>query len=203
MEQTRPKMAAPLETLIDGVEQADVLDVPAGALQRLLRRAFPADTALVKLLRGGPLGHPAHPALILMPIGAWTSGTVLDLLGQGVAARRLTAVGCVSAIPAAMAGAVDYVDLDGPRRRVATVHALVNDAALTCYTMSWFARRGGRHVRGFVLSVLGGGFVAAGGWLGGHLAYSQGVGVDTAEFGKRGLRETESRHADHRAPLYA
>ena len=203
MTQTRPKMAAPLETVIDGVEQANVLDGPAGALQRLLRKAFPADSAPVKLLRGGPLGHPAHPALILVPVGAWTSGTMLDLLGQGTAARRLTAIGCVSAVPAAMAGAVDYLELDGPRRRVATVHALVNDAALTCYTMSWFARRGGHHARGFALSLLGGGFVAAGGWLGGHLAYSQGVGVDTAEFGAREARETESRHADQRAPLYA
>jgi uncharacterized membrane protein len=202
-EMKRPEMAAPLETVIDGVEQANVLDGPAGALQRLLRKVFPADGALTKLLRGGPLGHPAHPALILVPAGAWTSATILDLLAQPKAARRLTAIGCLSAIPAAAAGAVDFAELDGPRRRVAIVHALVNNAALTCYTMSWFARRRGGHVRGIALSMLGAGFVTVGGWLGGHLAYSQGVGVDTSEFRQREAHDTQSRHADHRAPSYA
>jgi hypothetical protein len=33
-----------------------------------------------------------------------------------------------------------------------------------------------------VLSLAGGGLLGAGGWLGGHLAYSLGVGVDTTSF---------------------
>jgi uncharacterized membrane protein len=202
-ESTRPPMAPTLEAAIDRVERAQELDGAAGALQRVVRKVFPSDGPLTDLLRGGPLGHPAHPAMVLVPVGAWTSATMLEVLGQGKAACRLTAIGCVSALPAAMAGAVDYLELDGPRRRVATVHALVNDVALTCYTMSWLAKRKGRRVRGFAYSLLGAGCVGAGGWLGGHLAYSQGVGVETADFERRHAGGAFANSSEQRAPSYA
>jgi uncharacterized membrane protein len=169
------------------IEQASALDRLAASAQGVLRKAVP-DGAAKEVLQGKPLGHPLHPALVAVPIGAWASATLFDLLGDGVGARRLTAIGCIAALPAALAGGTDWLSTDGEQRRVGMVHAVLNDAALTCYTLSWQARRRGAHRRGLVLSLAGGGLLGAGGWLGGHLAYSLGVGVDATTFLDRQAR---------------
>jgi uncharacterized membrane protein len=160
------------------VEQATVLDRPAATVQGWLKKAIP-DGPVADLLHGEPLGHPLHPAIVAVPLGAWASATVFDLLGDGDGARRLTAIGCIAALPAALTGGTDWRSTDGAQRRVGIVHAVVNDAALTCYTLSWWARHRGSRGRGVQLSLAGLGLVSVGGWLGGHLAFSQGVGVDT------------------------
>src|SRR3954471_16601075 len=48
--------------------------------------------------------------------------------------------------------------------------------------MSWLARRRGRRARGVGLSLAGAGLISVSGWLGGHLSYSLGIGVDTTAF---------------------
>jgi uncharacterized membrane protein len=165
------------------VENAEQLDSPAARVQDLIRKALPP--AAEDVLRGAPLGHPLHPAMVTVPIGAWASASVLDLLGEGSAARKLVALGCLTALPTATAGAADWLTTTGARRRTGLVHAAVNDAALMTYLLSWRARRRGNRMRGVLLSLAGGGLLGVGGWLGGHLAYSQGVGVDTREFEER------------------
>lgn len=172
-----------LETLADRVEQADVLDGIAAKLQGLIRRVLPA--AAEEVLRGEPLGHPLHPAMVAVPIGAWASVSVLDVLGEGPAARKLTALGILTALPTAAAGAADWATTTGAARRTGLVHAALNDAALLTYLVSWRARRRGHSMRGAMLSLAGGGLLGLGGWLGGHLAFSQGVGVNTEDFQER------------------
>jgi uncharacterized membrane protein len=172
-----------LEQAAARIESAERLDRPATRLQDLIRRALPP--AVEETLRGAPLGHPLHPALVTVPIGAWASASVLDVLGEGAAARKLTALGCLAAVPTAMAGAADWAHTTGARRRTGLVHALVNDVALMTYLTSWRARRRGDRMRGVLLSVAGAGLLSFGGWLGGHLTYAQGVGVDTREFRER------------------
>jgi uncharacterized membrane protein len=185
-----------LEAMAERLEQADGLDGVAAKVQGLLRKAVPQGP-VEDLLRGRPIGHPVHPALVAVPIGAWTSALVLDLVhGDAGAARKLTALGCVSAIPTAAAGATDWLSTHGAPRRVGLVHGLVNDAALMLFLLSWRARRRGSRGSGFVLSMLGGGLLGAGGWLGGHLAYSQGVGVDTTDYRRRQAGAERSRHTD-------
>lgn len=176
-----------LEMAVERVERASALDGLAASVQGLLRKAIPEGPA-EDVLRGKPLGHPVHPALVAVPIGAWASATLFDLLGDEAGARRLTAIGCITALPAALAGGTDWLSTEGEQRRVGIVHGMLNDAALTSYTLSWLARRRGRRGRGFLLSLVGGGLLGAGGWLGGHLAYSQGAGVDTTAFVRRHAR---------------
>ena len=176
-----------LEALADRIEHADALDDLAAKVQNLIRRVLPP--AADEVLRGEPLGHPLHPALVAVPIGAWTSATVLDVLGERSAAGKLTAFGCLAALPTAASGAADWVSTTGASRRTGLVHAAVNDEALVTYLLSWRARRGGRPVRGTMLSILGAGLLGLGGWLGGHLAYAQGVGVDTDAFRQRTAHE--------------
>lgn len=178
-----PRPVPPLEALAARIEKAEALDGVAAGVQQVIRRVLPP--AAEQVLRGAPLGHPLHPALVAVPIGAWTSAMMLDLLGEGTAARKLTALGCLAALPTAAAGAADWATTTGAQRRTGLVHAAVNDVALTAFLLSWQARRRGHRVRGVLLSLAGGGLLGAGGWLGGHLAYAQGVGVDTAAFQQR------------------
>jgi len=184
-----------LETLADRVEQADVLDGIAAKLQGLIRRVLPAPAE--EVLRGEPLGHPLHPAMVAVPIGAWASVSVLDVLGEGPAARKLTALGILTALPTAAAGAADWATTTGAARRTGLVHAALNDAALLTYLVSWRARRRGHSMRGAMLSLAGGGLLGLGGWLGGHLAFSQGVGVDTEDFQERIASAASHTPPDH------
>lgn len=185
-------MSLRLHRLAAAVERMAALDKPgtvlADAVGRVVRRG-----PLKDVLSGTWLGHPLHPLLTDVPIGAWTSALVLDLAG-GLAdspdaveatrdgARRLVGVGVFAALPTVAAGLTDYADTQGAQRRVGTLHAVFNSAALACYVGSWLARRRGRHAVGVGLGLAGASAATAGGFLGGHLAYAQGVGVDNTTF---------------------
>lgn len=163
------------------VERSSLADRLGGVLQPLAAplERLPAGR---RLLSGTALGHPLHPFLVTAPIGAWTAATVLDLTGGGDrAARDLVAAGVIVALPTALAGASDWLDTEQAERRVGSVHAACNIAATTAYTASWWLRS--RHrTAGIAAGLIGAGLASAAGWLGGHLAYSLGVGVDTNAF---------------------
>ncbi len=172
------------EKLADVLENASALDRPADAGAGLINKWL--KPGVVKdALSGTWLGHPAHPVLVAVPIGAWVSSTVLDLVGgrsARPAARTLIGLGALAALPTAMTGASDWADTMGPERRLGFVHAMANYTALGLYAGSWRARGRGAHTRGVALSVLGSGALGVGGWIGGHLAYARGVGIDTTAF---------------------
>jgi nitrite reductase/ring-hydroxylating ferredoxin subunit/uncharacterized membrane protein len=156
------------------------LDAAAGPVGDAVRQALDHQPAK-DLLSGTWLGHPLHPLLTDLPIGFWTSAFVLDLVG-GKRSRRasteLVAFGVLAAVPTALTGAADWGDTTGPPRRIGLVHALANSAALACYAASWWSRVHGRHARGVALGFVGAGAATVGGYLGGHLLQSMGVGVD-------------------------
>jgi nitrite reductase/ring-hydroxylating ferredoxin subunit/uncharacterized membrane protein len=174
-------MARLLERVSEALEKAEVLDRPAGAGQQLARRLV---TGRVKdLLSGTPIGHPLHPVLVTVPIGALTGAVTLDVLGGNAdASRRLIGLSILSAVPAAAAGLSDWSDTSAAERRVGVVHGLLNLAGLGLLTGSWVLR--GRGPGGRLLSAAGFGVMGVSGWLGGHLAYALGVGVDTTVFQK-------------------
>ncbi len=71
--------------------------------------------------RASSSGHPLHPVLVTVPIGAFTSAVVLDLTGrQQSAARTLVGLGLLSSVPTALAGLTDWSDTRGAERRVGT-----------------------------------------------------------------------------------
>ncbi len=170
--------------LVHRLESQSALDKPAEVVAGLVSKVAP--TGPVKdLLSGTWLGHPVHPLLITVPIGCWTSATILDLLAGKAAApyaKRLVGAGILSAFPTALTGASDWADTLGPERRVGFAHAMGNYAAIGLYALSWNSRRKGKQVRGISLALLGAGLVSATGYLGGHLTYALGVGVDTTAF---------------------
>lgn len=134
------------------------------------------------VLSGAWLGHPTHPALVLVPVGMWSGALVADLSGDARTAQRLTAVGLAGAVPATAAGMSDWLDTAGAEQRVGVVHMGVNVVATALVGAGWVARRAGWARSGGMLGAAGLLFAGVGGWLGGHLAYAFGVGVDTNAF---------------------
>ncbi|HRO29501.1 MULTISPECIES: Rieske 2Fe-2S domain-containing protein [Micrococcaceae] len=139
------------------------------------------------LLSGTALGHPAHPLLTDLPIGAWSMATLLDLVGGRAsepAADLLVAAGMASAVPTAATGLNDWSDTQGAARRVGQVHAASVNIGLALYTASFVSRRRGARTAGKVLGLAGLGAVMAGGYLGGHLSYALGVNVNRTAWRK-------------------
>jgi nitrite reductase/ring-hydroxylating ferredoxin subunit/uncharacterized membrane protein len=177
---------------IDRLERSPRIDPLVGALDAVWSRVLPKGKAR-DVLHGTWLGHPLHPVLTDIPIGAWTSALLLDLFGgergRG-ASRTLVGVGLAAAVPTAVSGAADWTALGEIERpkRVGAVHAVANGSATLFYAASWLARRRGDHRRGTALGLAGAALVGAGGYLGGHLAYRNAVGVDHAH-GETGPEE--------------
>jgi nitrite reductase/ring-hydroxylating ferredoxin subunit/uncharacterized membrane protein len=173
------------EAWVSRIEGAAWLDPLADRLQALGHRVRGLGDRRQRLLSGTWLGHPLHPALTDLVVGAWSSSLVLDAFG-GKAGRasadRLVGVGIAAAVPTALAGLSDAADLAGGPRRAATVHALGNSTALALYGMSWLARRRDRRITGRALGALGFGVAGGSAWLGGHLSFVRGVGVNQTAF---------------------
>jgi nitrite reductase/ring-hydroxylating ferredoxin subunit/uncharacterized membrane protein len=176
------QLSAMRTRVIDAIEGAEQLDEARSQICTVAQPVL-KPVPLRRFLSGTDLGHPVHPVLVQLPIGLWTSAWVLDLMGLGRtrAARSLVGLGVLSALPAVASGLSDWADTDEAEARVGLVHATANTAALACFSVSWLRRRGGQH-SGVSWSMLGATLATAGGYLGGHLAYALGVGVDTNAF---------------------
>ena len=137
---------------------------------------------LKDLLHGVWLGHPLHPVLVQVPVGAFASAGVLDLLpGHERSADVLLATGVVSSLPAAAAGLADWSEMHEQQQRVGVVHAAANGLALALYAGSLTARARGDRNLGRFLGYAGLAVIGFSGYLGGHLAYRQAAGANHAE----------------------
>jgi nitrite reductase/ring-hydroxylating ferredoxin subunit/uncharacterized membrane protein len=175
----------PLRELPHQTEQIDSLDQVAGLVAKAVKRVAPDGSPVNEVLSGTDLGHPLHPPLTDVVIGAWTSAVVLDWLGGkrgGPAADGLVALGVLSALPTAAAGLNDWATLDGPSRRLGLVHGTTNVVATGLFGASWLARKAGHRFFGRLLALAGYGTVSLGAFLGGHLSFRRGVGVDHTAF---------------------
>jgi nitrite reductase/ring-hydroxylating ferredoxin subunit/uncharacterized membrane protein len=167
------------------VEQIHSLDQVAAPLARAVERAAPEGSPVNAALSGTAFGHPLHPPLTDVVIGAWTSAVALDWIGGkrgGPAADWLVELGVLSAVPTAAAGLNDWATLEGPTRRLGLVHGTTNVVATGLFGTSWLARKAGRRFFGRLLALAGYGTVSVGGFLGGHLSFRRGVGVDHTAF---------------------
>ena len=174
-----------LDSLVGRIERTEALDPAADKLADIAGKTIGSSALVRRLLSGTDAGHPVHPAIVAVPMGSWVAASYLDAAGgtggRG-AARALVGLGIVSAVPASLTGASDWSYTTGAERRVGFVHAMANYAALALYGGSWFARRRDHHTTGAALSAAGLSLIGVTGWLGGHLAYARGVGVDTTAF---------------------
>lgn len=172
---------------VSAVERAQALDGAGEAIGKAVRGAIGPGT-LKDALSGTWLGHALHPLLTDVVIGSLLSATLLDVLGgdrDGEAAQRLIAAGIACYPPTALSGASDWADSEivDPRiRRVGLAHASANATALTLYAGSLAARRRGSRGLGKLLGMTGAAALAAGGYLGAHMSFVQGVGPNQTAF---------------------
>jgi uncharacterized membrane protein len=169
-----PGPGSPLDRFSQAVQAAlaDVAETPVGR-------------PLIRVLRGNEwLGHPAHPAVVVVPIGAWVVAGWYDLRSAVTedprdehAADGALRVGVAGSVLAAATGAAQYLDTRDGARRETAVHAALNTTALALYLTSWALRRVGRRRLGRRLSGAALGIVGVSGYLGGDLSYRRGVGV--------------------------
>lgn len=170
------------------------LDGVADPLQKAVHASLENAPGVKNALHGIWLGHPLHPALTDIPVGAWTVAMVLDALETlggreelGAGADAAIAVGLIGAVGSAVTGLADFSDTDGAGKKVGVVHGVLNVVATGLFTASWILRKSRRRSTGRALSMLGYGVALASAYLGGHLVLSEQVGVDhtaTADAGK-------------------
>jgi len=152
----------------------------------------------------GRYGHPLHPALVAVPIGAWVASFVFDIashlvsdpgfLAQG--SRWLIAVGVLGALAAALVGFLDLFAIPPGTRafRIGLLHMSINLAVTVAYAIGFLIRDGAG--RGPVswgqlaLSAVALAALGVSGYLGGELAYHYGVRVaDEATQARGYIRE--------------
>ncbi|MFG2863424.1 Rieske 2Fe-2S domain-containing protein [Streptomyces sioyaensis] len=176
---TSPSTGSFLKAL-DALAGMQRLDPAISVLQRAVR-AVPWGRYR-DVLHGRQLGHPLHPALVQLPMGAWLSAALLDAVpGTRKSARLLVGAGVVAAVPAAVSGSVDWAEQHEQQMRTGLVHAVANAAAVGLYAGSWVARGRHRYGWGRALGYAGLGLASAGAMLGGHLAFRQAAGANKTE----------------------
>jgi nitrite reductase/ring-hydroxylating ferredoxin subunit/uncharacterized membrane protein len=162
------------------LEKVDALDAITGPLGEAVQKVI-TPGRVKDLLSGTWLGHPLHPLLTDIPIGSFTSATLLDFFGgrrAQHAANLLAATGVIATVPTAAAGLADWSDTYGPGRRIGVVHAAANLIGVAFYIASMSRRRRGKRFAATALGLMGMGSMTAGGYLGGHLTLVRGVGVN-------------------------
>ena len=143
------------------------------------------------LYRGTP-GHPLHPPLTDATIGIYTFATVAAVLSKlGIAEEEAAhgwtlalIVGLIVTGPTALTGLADWVRL--PRGtavfRTATAHMIAMLAATAFFLIAIGAGYsdgidGVLSDGAFILTLIGYGVLALGGWLGGSLVFNYGMRV--------------------------
>lgn len=152
----------------------------------------------------GPYGHPFHPMLVTVPIGAWVCSLVFDIASTVVAAPGflaqgsawLIAIGVIGALAAALVGFLDFsaIPTGTPAFRTGLVHMALNLAITAAYTGNFFWRQSDLGQAApvatgpLVLSALSLAALGASGYLGGKLAYRYGVRVADEAVQAEGFR---------------
>lgn len=181
------------QELVRRIEDLEELDGLSRPIAGFAGKATRSDT-VKNALSGTWLGHQLHPMLTDLPIGAWVMASALDWTAPrsgAKAARRLIGLGILAAVPAAATGASDWSETYAAEQRIGLIHAMANSAGLLAQTASWLARRRGRRLTGMAYSTVGLGITLGAAYLGGHLSFIRGVGVNHTAFDDAVLEWTD------------
>ena len=163
-----------IANLIDSQNWIDAVDPLQKGIRELLGKVQPLKDAL----HGTWLGHPLHPVLTDIPVGAWTVALVLDALDQP-AADTAIGIGLLGAVGSAITGITDWSETDYRAKKIGAVHGTLNVVATALYAVSWILRANERKRRSAVsLSMIGYAIACSSAYLGGHLVGGEQVGVD-------------------------
>ena len=189
----------PAEQIVRALGDQESLDSLATPLQQAIKSLFASAGAAGReakdFLHGSALGHPLHPALIELPVGAWTLAAILDALEMTRLRRRdgfadtAIKIGLVGAVGAAVAGATDWSETDGRAKRIGLAHGVMNLTAAGLYAISLLFRGRRSRSTGIALSMTAFGLAMSSAYLGGHLAYGEQIGVDHTATADQGTPE--------------
>ena len=168
-----------------------VLDPIAEPLSRAIRGAYelagPVGQQAKNAMHGVWLRHPLHPVFTDLPIGAWTTGLVLDAIAARTkdgamerAADVAIGVGLAGATAAAVTGLTDWSETSGQSRRTGLIHGLLNIAATSLYATAFVLRKRSARSTGQSCALAGYAIALGAAWFGGDLVYDQRVGVTHA-----------------------
>lgn len=195
------------QSIANVIDKQTWIDAASDPIHNVVKDTLRETGALKDLLHGVWLGHPLHPVLTDVPVGAWTLAIMLDafeaMSGRkelGAGADFAIGAGLLGAVGAAVTGLADWSETDYRAKKIGFVHALMNVAATSLYTASWIMRKR-RKTRqsGVALSMLGYAIASGGAYLGGHLVFGEQIGVDhtaTADVGKPEDFTTVAKLAD-------
>jgi nitrite reductase/ring-hydroxylating ferredoxin subunit/uncharacterized membrane protein len=146
--------------------------------------------AIKSFVHGTWLGHPLHPVLTDLPLGAWSLGVLFDivyLFDRSVvwssAANLAILAGILAAVATAVTGYTDWNETFGRERRVGVAHGLINTVVLVIYIVSLIIRvNGGSRALPIILAFVGYALLLSAAYLGGELVFSIGTGVNHHAF---------------------
>ena len=137
------------------------------------------------MLNGTWFGHPLHPTLVTIPLGAWTATLLLDLVwvneqdeGTARSADMTLWLGLAGALASAVTGATQWVDTDGAEQRTGMFHALLNIGVTGLNTASAILRLTGQRHAAISLSTTAYAVSLYSAYLGGELSFSDAIGVN-------------------------
>jgi nitrite reductase/ring-hydroxylating ferredoxin subunit/uncharacterized membrane protein len=178
------------------IDGAGWLDRPAEVVQGWVLKLYEllgAPGALLKSLMHGtkPVGHPLHPALISVPLGAFAVMVVADWLA--VFTRAIPSeigpfaliIGILGMVAAAVTGYTDYTGTFGKERRYATVHGVTMTTLFVVMIVSLilrYAHSATLFFDGVLLSTAGYLAMLWAAYLGGHLSFGFGTMVNRNAF---------------------
>ncbi|MGR6319908.1 DUF2231 domain-containing protein [Micromonospora soli] len=157
----------------------------------------------------GRYGHPLHPALVAVPIGAWVASFAFDLASRFVSepqalaegARWLIGLGVIGALAAALVGFLDLfaIPTGTPVFRTALAHMAINLAVTGAYAVNFAVRGAGTAgpvaAGPLALSAVSLAGLTVAGYLGGELAYRYGVRVADETTQAPGYRSTDKENS--------
>ena len=173
------------------VAQQKWLGQAGGPLQEWINGLFSREGGkeVKNLLNGTWLGHPLHPVITDVPIGAWICTFVLDTAGGVSDSRELQtaaditlATGLAASIGAAATGWTDWSDTYGDDQKVGLLHGLTMATAVVTYTAALLTRLSGARRAGVLLANTGLAIASAGAYLGGDEVFDLGYGVNRTAY---------------------
>jgi hypothetical protein len=131
-----PEDTMAVSAAMAAVDHQQWLDPVSEKVQPAVTNTFAAGGSLGRqvknFLHGTWLGHPLHPALTDVPLGAWTVALVLDsleaALGRhacGRSADTAIKVGLIGAVGATITGVTDWPHPEHRARRLGLLHGVV------------------------------------------------------------------------------
>lgn len=166
----------------------------------------------------GPYGHPFHPILVTVPIGAWVAGLVFDIASRFVndpeflvkGSVWLIAIGVVGALAAAAVGFLDLFAIPTGTRafRTGLIHMSLNLLVTAAYVGNFLWRQAGDgQTRGvaigqLALTAVSLAVLGVSGYLGGKLAFRFGVRVVDEATQAEGFQSASAAPA-HSRPRHA